>query len=366
MPPLIKSIVLKTIMVIGMVFLLASSSSGNPPAPLLYGPYIQDSQDDSVVVTWITNVPTRRNKVQWGTSQACGNTTVLTSCFPQTLHTVHIKGLTAGTLYYYTVSSDETTSPLYSFQTAASENQTIVFVVYGDSQGDWDNWQMVSLVAQAIEKENPSFVLKPGDLVDNGWNLRYWYDFFASSPFLHNSTFYPVLGNHEKLSCLYFSFFSLPYNEHWYSFENGPVHFIGLNTNRPARYRFMQYFWLIHDLQAHEKPYTIVFFHHPPYSSSNHGNTTILQKIWVPMFERYGVDIVFNGHDHNYERSIINNITYIVTGGGGSLLYDNGHSPWTVYSEKTYHYCLLTVNASLLTFEAKRPDGSVFDSFLLP
>ena len=84
------------------------------------------------------------------------------------------------------------------------------------------------------------------------------------------------------------------------------------------------------------------------------------------MFERYGVDIVFNGHDHNYERSIINNITYIVTGGGGSLLYDNGHSPWTVYSEKTYHFCLLTVNASLLTFEAKRPDGSVFDSFLLP
>jgi hypothetical protein len=83
------------------------------------------------------------------------------------------------------------------------------------------------------------------------------------------------------------------------------------------------------------------------------------------VFERYHVDMVFNGHDHDYERSIVNNVTYIVTGGGGSPLYNNGHSPWTVYSEKTYHYCLLSVNSSTVTFEAKKPDGSVFDLFIL-
>lgn len=83
------------------------------------------------------------------------------------------------------------------------------------------------------------------------------------------------------------------------------------------------------------------------------------------MFERNHVDIVFNGHDHNYERSIINGVTYIVTGGGGSSLYDNGQSPWTIYSEKTHHFCFLTANETTLTFEAIKPDGLVFDSFLL-
>jgi hypothetical protein len=86
---------------------------------------------------------------------------------------------------------------------------------------------------------------------------------------------------------------------------------------------------------------------------------------WGPLFTRYQVDLVFSGHDHNYERSIVDNVTYVVTGGGGSPLYDNGHSPWTVYSEKTYHYCLLSANSTTMSFEAKKPDGSVFDSFQL-
>jgi len=88
--------------------------------------------------------------------------------------------------------------------------------------------------------------------------------------------------------------------------------------------------------------------------------------IWKPIFEYFGVDIVFNGHDHDYERSVINNITYVVTGGGGAPLYDVGHSSWTVYSEKTYHYCLLNVTSEQLTLQAIKPDGTLFDSFTIP
>jgi len=278
---------------------------------------------------------------------------------------VILQELTAAHQYYYQVISDGAESPLYTFWTAFPRNETIRFAVYGDSQGEWDGWQTVLKVAQAIEQERPLFVLKTGDLVDKGWNRTHWIAYFTASPFLHNSTLYPVLGNHENLSGLYFSFFSLPFNERWYSFVNGPVHFIGLDSNRPDRYRFTQFFWLCHELQTHDEPFTVVFFHHPLYSSSNHGNSTFLQKIWEPLFELYGVDIVFSGHDHNYERSIVNNVTYVVTGGGGSPLYDNGHSPCTVYSEKTYHYCMLSANSTTMRFEAKKPDGSVFDSFQL-
>jgi hypothetical protein len=243
---------------------------------------------------------------------------------------------------------------------------TIRFVAYGDTRGGWDNWDNTLLVANAIEHTHPAFVLNTGDLVDYGKDDDDWVDFFAASPFVHNSTLYPVLGNHENYSALYFTYFSLPGNERWYSFNNGPVHFIGLDSNPRNAYRIIQNLWLIRELRIRTQPFTVVFFHHPLFSSGEeHGNTTVLQKIWAPLFARYHVDIVFNGHDHDYERSIVNNVTYIVTGGGGAPLYNVGHSPWTVYSEKTYHFCLLTVTSSRLSFEAIKPDGTVFDSFLI-
>jgi len=284
---------------------------------------------------------------------------------PTFLHTVRLQGLTGGYQYYYRVISNDVISPLYTFWTAFPKNESIRFAVCGDSQGAWDDWQKVREVAVAIERECPQFVLKLGDFVDNGWNRSLWIAYFTSSVYLHNSTLYPVLGNHERQSILYFSYFSLPITEHWYSFENGPVHFIGLSSSNLDQYRITQYLWLRHELQSSDVPFTIVFFHHPLYSSSTHGNSTFLQHLWGPLFTRYHVDLVFSGHDHDYERSIVHNVTYIVTGGGGSPLYDNGHSPWTIYSEKTYHYCLLTANSTTIRFEAKRPDGSVFDSFQL-
>lgn len=362
---LMRRTVSHTLLIAVILLFPVGFSAGNTSPMMLLGPYPQNAQEDSIVISWKTPTPTIQNEVEWGVSSSLGAVTKELGRFPRTFHTVAIKELTAGQKYYYRILSDHIQSPLYTFWTAFSKNQTIRFVAYGDSQGDWDNWQTVLLVSQAIEKAHPAFVIKPGDLVDNGKNPDNWIDFFASSPFLHNSTLFPVLGNHENYSHLFFSYFSLPFNERWYSFDNGPVHFVGLDSNVRNRCRLLQFFWLLHDLKTHQQPFTIVFFHHPPYSSSNHGNTTLLQKLWVPLFERYQVDIVFNGHDHNYERSIVHNVTYVVTGGGGASLYDNGHSPWTVYSEKTYHFCLLTANSTSLTCEAIKPNGSVFDAFIL-
>ncbi|MCX6662435.1 MAG: metallophosphoesterase family protein [Euryarchaeota archaeon] len=356
----------KAILILGVLLIVVGSSQGNALASPIIGPYTQQAHGNSVVVLWTTAVPTRENKVYWGASLALGNVTVEKNMWATTTHSVTINGLTAGVQYFYKVVSNEDPSPLYNFWTAFHQNGTIRFVAYGDSRGGWDNWQAASLVAEAIERENPLFVLNTGDLVDNGKTPDDWVDFFTASSFVHNSTLYPVLGNHENYSHLYFSFFSLPFNERWYSFDNGPVHFIGLDSNPRNAYRFVQYLWLLHELGIHNQAFTVVFFHHPVYSSGEeHGNTTLLQKVWAPVFERYHVDIVFNGHDHDYERSYVNGIIYIVTGGGGAPIYDVGHSPWTVYSEKTYHYCMLTVNSSTLTFEAKKPDGFVFDSFIL-
>jgi hypothetical protein len=330
------------------------------------GPYTQQSQKNSIIVSWKTKTPTTRNEVQWGLTTYLGNITVEKNLFSNTFHTVIIEGLTASTQYYYAVVSDGIESATFTFCTSFQQDDEIQFVVYGDDRGGWDNWVSTKIVAQAIEALHPPFVISTGDLVDDGIIPDNWVDFFAASPFVHNSTLYPVLGNHEHYTSWYFTYFSLPGHERWYSFDNGPVHFIGLDSNLRNAYRLVQLVWLVHDLQTNSQPFTIVFFHHPLYSSGNHGNTTLLRLIWKPIFEHFGVDIVFNGHDHNYERGVVNDITYIVTGGGGAPLYDVGHSSWTVYSEKTYHYCLLNVNPELLAFQAIKPDGTVIDSFTIP
>jgi acid phosphatase type 7 len=351
---------------VGLLLLLVGVCSSGAHATILFGPYPQHSELDSNIISWKTVTPTTQNEVHWGKSPALGKSSVEKGFFPTSFHTVKIKELVANQMYYYSVVSDGIESPLSTFWTAFENNKTIRFVVYGDTRGGWDNWQNTLLVSQAIEKENPAIVFNTGDLVDEGKNANDWIDFFTASLYLYNSTLYSVLGNHENYSRLYFSFFSLPFNERWYAFENGPAHFIVLDSNIRSRFRFAQYFWLLYELQNNRQPFTIVLFHHPPYSSgTEHGNSSWVQRFWVPVFEYYQIDLVLNGHDHDYERSIVNGITYIVTGGGGAPLYDVGHSPWTVYSEKTYHYCLLIVNSSTLTFEAKRPDGVVFDSFIL-
>jgi hypothetical protein len=77
--------------------------------------------------------------------------------------------------------------------------------------------------------------------------------------------------------------------------------------------------------------------------------------------------MVFNGHDHIYERSLRNGIWYIVTGGGGAPLYDvnQNPNPYQVYAEKTLHFCKLLIDGEQVTFEMIRADGTVGDSIVI-
>jgi hypothetical protein len=108
-----------------------------------------------------------------------------------------------------------------------------------------------------------------------------------------------------------------------------------------------------------------VFVHRPPYSSGNHGSDLSVRNAWCGLFETYGVDIVFNGHDHDYERGLVNGVYYIVTGGGGAPLREVGTSGWTIYSEMTLHCCEISVDSLLLDFKSIKPDGTIIDSFTI-
>ena len=149
--------------------------------------------------------------------------------------------------------------------------------------------------------------------------------------------------------------------------KHGNAHFVCLDSD--VRYSTDQIAWLEADLArvADRVQWIFVNFHHPPHSSGSHGSEYATMPKWIDAFEQYGVDIVFNGHDHHYERSLNNDIWYIVTGGGGAPLRAVNQKPnsYQIYAERTLHFCKLQINGAQLTFEMIRADGTVGDTFIM-
>ena len=127
--------------------------------------------------------------------------------------------------------------------------------------------------------------------------------------------------------------------------------------------------WLENDLAQTRQPWKVVFFHAPFYTSGAHGfdpEVPQLRAALEPLFIQHGVDVVFNGHDHDYERSVAHGVVYIVTGGGGATLYPQVlPNPASVYFTSTHHSVLVNVNGPTLSVSGVRSDGARFDEFSL-
>ncbi len=236
--------------------------------------------------------------------------------------------------------------------------------VYGDSRHDHETHQEV---VDAMRQTDPAVVFHTGDIVDDGENADDWAAFNeVVSELVKTAEFFPSLGNHDYPPDLYFDNFELPNNEQWYSVERNGIHFIVLDTNDDFDPDSEQYEWLESDLQSIDNSirFTIAVFHHPPFSTGHHGPDDEVREMLVPLFETYGVDVVFSGHDHVYERSLCNGIYYIVTGGGGASLYDQEHtSPYSQVFISTYHFCRLTVAGGQLTVDVFERDLNRIDRF---
>jgi 3',5'-cyclic AMP phosphodiesterase CpdA len=142
--------------------------------------------------------------------------------------------------------------------------------------------------------------------------------------FLRKLTLWSTLGNHETYSGEpnpYFGIFTFPTqgeaggvpsgSEHYYSFDYGPVHFVCLDSQSSSRQAGSPMLtWLEADLSSTQAKWIIAFWHHPPYSRGSHNSDTTIECIEMrqnalPILEAYGVDLVFAGHSHSYERSML-------------------------------------------------------------
>ena len=136
--------------------------------------------------------------------------------------------------------------------------------------------------------------------------------------------FHAVLGNHDVArddgaAELNEPAFGMP--ARYYAWTLGPVRFIMLDSNTLAHDN-EQLQWMKRKLEAaRDDPWTVVVFHHPVFSAGDdHGPTPGFERLLERPFSRLGVDLVLNGHEHDYQRGRSRGVTYVVTGGGGASL----------------------------------------------
>ena len=308
-----------------------------------------------------------------------------------------LTGLKPDKRYYYRVgmwedfdfSSGQFVKPnistVGSFRTGMPKGSRdkFVFISAGDTRGGYGGLTANSGVYANI---GAAFWMFNGDMNDTGTQAEWEMWFNAMEPVNMSSTLMPVLGNHELIANVFFEQFSLPeeedlpegYLKHAWAFDYGNVHFIGMNSNTELAV-VAQIPWLVADLEkASSDPdidWIIVMHHHAVYSSSNHGSTLYVQEHWVPLFEKYGVDLVFNGHDHMYERTKpiwqgeVNpekGLTYVVVGAFFSPAYSNGYEWWTEISHHgdKGNYSVVEVDGPNLHVVVYSGDGTeVLDQF---
>jgi len=238
-------------------------------------------------------------------------------------------------------------------------------------------------VANLVNSWNPDFIITLGDnnypdgadsTIDE--NIGQYYDQYiypyvgsygSGSPDVNR--FFPSLGNHDwntNPPQPYYDYFVLPNNERYYDFVWGDVHFFVLNsdTHEPdgVSETSVQGQWLQNALSTSTSIWRVVYFHNAPYSSSsNHGSQEYMQ--WP--FKDWGADVVMSGHDHTYERLIIDGFPYFVNGLGGRSKYNFGTpipGSQVRYSDK-YGAMLMTANETQLTFSFFSVDSELIDYY---
>jgi hypothetical protein len=342
---------------------------GHPIAgPLVRNPYLQELTESSAIVA-LSAAPGQRLSVEVTTPRGAhvltADVVTDTEAGPDGVVTLtaSLSGLSAETTYCYEIPG-VTTRAGFTTASPVGSDAPVRFIAFGDSGSGGSDQEAVFEQMQTVPFE---LVLHLGDLAyDSGSPSEIDTTFFqVYAPILKSFPVYPVAGNHDYATDDARPFrqaFVLPTignQERWYSFDRGNVHFVGLDTERIST---EQATWLESDLRRNQLPWTIVFGHRPPFSSGEHGGNTDYQHYFVPILERYHVDLVLSGHDHDYERfKPMAGVEYVVSGGGGRGTRAVGAGASTAFSEAVLHFLYGEVDGSKLVLHAIDGVGREFD-----
>jgi predicted MPP superfamily phosphohydrolase len=243
---------------------------------------------------------------------------------------------------------------------------SIKLAVIGDNgTGDREQYEVAQQMAAAHRRFAFALVLMLGDNFYGSQrpaDLARKFD-IPYKPLLDAGVkFHAALGNHDEPHTVNYPPLNMG-GRRYYTLSASDVRVFVLDTNSldPAQLR-----WLEAELQATREPWKIGVLHHPIYGNARrHGSALDLRVILEPLFRKYGVNVVFSGHDHVYERlKPQHGIHYFVSGAGGKLRKgDLAASPLTAAGfDRDQSFMLVEIDGDLLSFETIARTGAVVDS----
>jgi predicted phosphodiesterase len=242
---------------------------------------------------------------------------------------------------------------------------SIKFVAIGDTgTGDRSQYETAETLVKAWKVFPFTFVIMLGD---NMYGSERPQDFVKKfelpyKPLLDGKVeFFAALGNHDDQNQRFYKPFNMN-GERYFTFKKGSVRFFALDSNYmdPDQVK-----WLDQQLQASGSDWKIPYFHHPLYSSGMHGSQTELRAIIEPMFVKYGVDVVFAGHEHFYERVKPQKGIWYFTSGGAAKLRSEDINPRSGLTAKGFDsdlsFMLLEIDGNEMYFQTLSRTGQTVD-----
>jgi hypothetical protein len=234
--------------------------------------------------------------------------------------------------------------------------------------------------AKLVDAMKPAAVLTMGDNQYDEPTLSDFKNYYDKTWGKFKNITHPVPGNHESYSKFtgyedYFGAIAKPQGKRYYSWEMGNWHFIALDSNDFTTHDDFaeppQITWLKQDLANNKKGCVAAYYHHPRWSSGDHGDNPDSIELWNIMTANK-VDLVLNGHDHDYERFVPQNAdgkadangpVEIVGGSGGANLYDLSPAHATTAKLlKTFGVLKLSMTDTSFQSQLIGVDSKVLDS----
>jgi 3',5'-cyclic AMP phosphodiesterase CpdA len=358
---------LKVLIIAALVVFFSGFKSSNET---IIAPYLLNVSSASIQIHW--EVEAGRSVVKFGTDKKLGNEISVQGKTRK--QQVELKGLEADTKYYYQVESGNHIFGPHAFKTAPTGEKKITFCAYGDNRIKDTSFKYPhphGLIIAGIQRDHPDFFINTGDIFKTGVDSSFYMEdfFLGAKNLIANTPMFLAIGNHEYIgdpdATATKKYFGFPVEQTWFQTTYGNVQFLFLDSTR-LLYKWIkgkqikktlkdiendeQFHWLEDELIKSKLRWRIVVMHHHIFSSGLFGIDNLLEQTLVPLLEKNAVDLVLCGHEHNYERSVKNGITYVLTGGGGSYLrpVNVNKNPYQKSAAAEFHHVRITVEGNQL------------------
>ena len=250
--------------------------------------------------------------------------------------------------------------------TLPNREGSVRFLVFGDAgRGSPEQYELGNLMSEYRQTFKYDTVLMTGDNIyyeDTPADMKKKFEDPYKALLDQGVKFYASLGNHDSPNQRLYALFNMN-GEEYYRIERGGVSMYALNSVYMDK---RQLDWFTAQLAKDTNKWRIAFFHHPPFSSGKrHGSDEEIRKVLVPVMLSNGVDVVFTGHDHFYERiKPQDGIQYFVAGAGGKIRKGDirKNSPLTEKGfDADLSFMLIEVTGDEMHFQVIARNGSTID-----